>query len=326
MREGIDTIKFAKPEEEKESVLTKSESIRDEIKSLNPENLSLDKLPNDTLRKILTGYKRIERVISGKDESKELLEGFETAKSHWMDLYKEYGIDATSLENLKLTDAGLEKQREKAEKYGFDKTLMIPAGISPAELIKNDAFMRFSGSEEENQTSKPGAKIEDLIYFGDSKIKTSEIWNKKLEKPQVIFLKNKNHVDTKGDQTMDTLADEHPELVGDDKDKAITRNQKYPQIEKMEDALDLEGLDFMQAMILDRDHFNSTGHHLFDYNDKNITWLTKTKDKITTGRCARFHWDPDDRQWVVVLWNDADANGSLGSVFSADLDVVGIIS
>ena len=31
MREGIDTIKFAKPEEEKESVLTKSESIRDEI-------------------------------------------------------------------------------------------------------------------------------------------------------------------------------------------------------------------------------------------------------------------------------------------------------
>lgn len=314
MERGLDTIKFAKPEVEEKTVLSKAESIRDEINTLNPEGLSLNKLSNDVLKQILAKYKKLERVVSGKEDSKELLERFETAKTRWMKLYDKYGIDASSLENLELTDEGLETQKEMAEKYGFDKILMIPAGVSPAELVNNKEFLIFTGSEEENQNSNPS----NPIYIND-KIKASEFWNKKLEKPQVIFLKNKNHVDDKSDETIAKMSADNPELFTD-KEDPTTRDCTYPQIEKMESAEGIEGLDFVQAMILDREYFDDTGHHLFDWNDKNATWLTKTKDTAETGSCEDFGWSPGGRQWLVRLDDEACSLGYLGSVFARSLE------
>jgi len=317
-----------------DKLVDKINNIKQEIEALNPENRDLQYLPLETLQTILNKYKQIHLLTIGTEytstkikdiadikeetatESPELLADFESAKEYWMNWYQEYGIDASSLKGLQLSAKGQETMQEMTEKYDFDKILMIPAGISPQDLVANLKFLIFDNTEAEaNQNSD---KSNPIWINGD--IKESTLWSKQTTQPEVIFLKNKDHVDSEADATIKKIKNEKKELLTNIIDNycETTRDHGYKQIIKMADYLDLKGLDIVQAMILDRQYFDETSHHLFDYGDNNATWLTE--NQIGTSQCVRLSWNPDFCQWSVSLNDDSSCDDILGSVFTRRLE------
>ena len=245
-------------------------------------------------------------VITGPDGVEIRINMNEEIKK-WQDFYKKYNIDSSSLDNLRLSEKGIKDLKETAEEYGFDKIVMIPKGVSAESLVNNDKFAIFIGSEEEKQNTGTNGKIEDW----SNQIIGSDHWKEKTDKPQIILLKNKKNVDSEEDETM--------KKIGGGK---TTRNCKYPEIMKMEKKLDMKGLDIVTAMIMDRQNFDQTDpkHHLWDWNDKNAVWLTKTAGKIVKGRCARLYWDPDSCRWRLLLYSESSCDDVLGSVFTRSLE------
>lgn len=233
------------------------------------------------------------------------LSDFEKARKYWVEFYERYNIDASSLKNIHLTEDGLETQKEMMEKYGFDKLVMIPKGVSVESLLANDKMAIFTESGEGKQNTGKNGKIKDW----SEEIIGSDEWKQKTDKPQIIFLKNKKEVDSMEDETMKKIS------------AGTTRNATYPRVIKMENDLGLEGLDLVEAMIVDRQNFDITGHHLWDRTDNNAVWLTKTANKIKAGRCVRLFWTPLTGQWLLRLGNKVDYDDDQGSVFTRSLEI-----
>jgi hypothetical protein len=248
--------------------------------------------------------------------SKVNLSDFDVAKEYWIEFYKKYEIDSSSLKNIELTDKGREKKKWAARECGFDKIVMIPIGISQQSLLEKKEFSVFEGSKIINQNTGKNRRIKDNCDF----LIGSKMWQERTGCSQVLFLKNKSRVDDETDETMKKIKNYRPDLlinVGNNYSEG-TREHGYKRIKQMEKELDLRGLSFVEVMILDRQYFDEGGFHMFNWDKKNATWLTRTKER---GAYANFGWDEVDRLWFVNFNFSSYYTHDLGTIFSCCLEI-----
>lgn len=237
------------------------------------------------------------------------LSDFEVAREYWMSFCKKYNIDASSLKNIRLTDKGKERMAWAAKEYGFDFLLMIPAGVLAENLSDNKKFLVFKGGDKENQDTNEKNPIQVSHDFDE--------WI--TLRPQVFYLKNKDQVDKYPDETMKKLARQEEAFLLVNLLKSV--GCAYPRIVEMEKKLNLNGLDLVSAMILERHYFDECRHHLFSWENCNATWLTKTKDAVTAGTCLSFCWIEEYSLLSITLYNEFDRGSELGSVFVCDIEI-----
>ena len=231
---------------------------------------------------------------------------------------------------MQLTQESIEKIKEMIREYGFDKIVIIP-DLSPNDLIGQDSngkylnekFISFNNPNSPEDQRTGSNKVVGLAHDA---IKASTGLKKKPGKFKIIFFKDKtgkpNAVDTGLDYTVQKVFNEKPELLKNiytDKIEKTTINKTYQQIMAMESYLKLDMMDELTAMIIDREHYDKTGKHLF--LDTQQVWLTETANKYAVGHCASFNWSstPGIRVWFLHLYEARHPNILTGSVFSCSL-------
>ena len=243
---------------------------------------------------------------------------FESIKSYWITFYAKYGIDTSSISNLSLTPEAIKEALDAIKEYGFDKIAIIP-DLSFQELAEDSAYETFRTFSDSNAPKDQNTGTNGAIWIDDT-IKNHASFKRKPTF-RVVFFKDKtgrvDTIDTATDYTIQKIQREQPELLHN---KPDTRNQTYPALKEMEGYLGLEGFDLTTALILDREHYDRTASHLFEYQKKNGIFLTSTANEYGADRCAGLRWNPGPRRWDVNLWASGDAYPYIGAGFLRSLD------